>query len=73
MKNIGGTSSDWLGDLASAFLPQTDAKADGDCMGLGTMGIMGLNCDMISNFVCQAPQPPNTPPFPSIRLVFEGQ
>jgi hypothetical protein len=69
MANVGGASSDWLGDLAAAYLPQPDTKADGDCLGLGTLGIMGLNCDMISNFVCQAPDPPLAAPFPSIRLV----
>jgi len=69
MQNVGGISSNWLGDLASAFLPQTDAKADGDCLGVGAIGITGLNCDMISNFVCQAPVPPDAAPFPSIRFV----
>jgi hypothetical protein len=68
MKKIEGSGSNWLGDLASAFIPQKDPAKDGDCMGLSTIGLAGLSCDMVSNFVCQAPNPPGyKAPMPSMR------
>jgi hypothetical protein len=67
MLNTGGTSSNWLGDLAAAFLPPNETGKD-DCMGLGALGIMGIDCDAVSNFVCQAPNPPAYEPFPSLRF-----
>jgi hypothetical protein len=53
----GEDSTNWLGDLASAFIPQKEPAKDGSCIGLSAIGLSGLNCDMISNFVCQAPEP----------------
>jgi hypothetical protein len=52
-----GGSSNWLGDLASALLPPKSNKDEGDCMGLSTLGLQGIPCDTVSNFVCQAPDP----------------
>jgi len=57
MSKVSDGGSNWLGDLASALVPQPDKSKDGDCMGLSAVGLMGLSCDMVSNFVCQAPQP----------------
>ncbi|XP_059476418.1 uncharacterized protein LOC132197267 [Neocloeon triangulifer] len=57
MKKVTDGGSNWLGDLASAFLPNADPKKDGDCMGLNSLGITGINCDTVSNFVCEAPKP----------------
>lgn len=69
MKTAGGVSSNWLGDLAAAFLPPTESGQNGDCLGLGAVGLTGVSCDMVSNFVCQAPDPPDMKPFPSIRFL----
>jgi hypothetical protein len=70
MKNKVDMSTDWLGDLAAAFLPPADPGKTGDCLGLGThLGIAGMDCNAVSNFVCQAPDPPGAAPFPSIRLL----
>jgi hypothetical protein len=68
VKTAGAEGSNWLGDLASAFLPPADSGQDGSCLGLGAVGLTGISCDMVSNFVCQAPDPPDITPFPSIRL-----
>ncbi|CAB3387139.1 Hypothetical predicted protein [Cloeon dipterum] len=64
MSKVTDGGSDWLGDLASAFLPPKDPATDGDCLGLNTLGITGVSCDMVSNFVCQAPDPPGIKPSP---------
>lgn len=50
-------SSNWLGDLASALLPPKNNAKEGDCMGLSSLGLEGIPCDTVSNFVCQAPDP----------------
>jgi hypothetical protein len=55
MSSLGGDGSNWLSDLAAAIVPQKTPANDGDCMGLSAAGLMGLNCDMVSNFACQAP------------------
>ncbi|CAB3386509.1 Hypothetical predicted protein [Cloeon dipterum] len=57
MKKVTSGGSDWLGDLASALVPQNDPAQDGDCLGLNSLGLVGVTCDMVSNFVCQAPEP----------------
>jgi hypothetical protein len=70
MLNTHDTSGpNWLGDLAKAFLPPKESGNDGDCLGLGALGITGVSCDMVSNFACQAPEPPAFQAFPSIRFV----
>jgi hypothetical protein len=65
----GGVSSgsNWLGDLADAFLPPKESGKDGDCLGLSALGITGVDCNTVSNFVCQAPDPPGIQTFPSMR------
>jgi hypothetical protein len=68
MSNLGGDGSNWLSDLAAAVVPQKTPEKDGDCMGFSAAGIMGLNCDMVSNFACQAPNPPNFMSLPSMRF-----
>jgi hypothetical protein len=68
MSAVAGSGSNWLGELADAFLPPKQSGNSGDCLGLGALGITGVDCDMVSNFVCQAPDPPGYEPFPSIRL-----
>ncbi|CAB3381371.1 Hypothetical predicted protein [Cloeon dipterum] len=57
-KTASDSSSNWLGDLASALLPPPANPADaGDCMGISSLGLLGVSCDMVSNFVCEAPPP----------------
>jgi hypothetical protein len=56
-KLTDGADSNWLGDLASALLPPKSKADTGDCMGLSSLGLEGIPCDTISNFVCQAPEP----------------
>jgi len=73
MKKVTDGNANWLGDLASALLPPKDPSKDGDCLGLNAMGLVGVTCDTVSNFVCQAPSPTaiastNTPP--SLKWVF---
>jgi hypothetical protein len=57
MEKVTSGGDNWLGDLASALVPPPKETSPGDCMGLSTVGITGLSCDMVSNFVCQAPKP----------------
>ncbi|XP_059476487.1 uncharacterized protein LOC132197297 [Neocloeon triangulifer] len=72
MSKVTGGGTDWLGDLASAFLPQKDPAKDGDCMGLNSLGLTGISCDTVSNFVCQAPDSdgPKTPPLSDLFSAF---
>jgi hypothetical protein len=65
MQKVEGSGANWLGDLAFAIIPSKEPA--GDCIGLGSIGLAELSCDMISNFVCQAPDPPNATPPPSLR------
>jgi hypothetical protein len=57
MEKVSTGGDNWLGDLASALVPPKKGAAPGDCMGLSAAGISGLSCDMVSNFVCEAPKP----------------
>lgn len=57
MSQVSDGGSNWLGDLASALLPPKNNAGDGDCMGLSSLGLLGIPCDTVSNFVCQAPEP----------------
>ncbi|XP_059478308.1 uncharacterized protein LOC132198339 [Neocloeon triangulifer] len=73
LKKVTDGGSNWLGDLASAFMPQKDPAKDGDCMGLNSLGITGISCDTVSNFVCQAPEPKSTKaPSPSLNDLFSA-
>ncbi|XP_065346006.1 mucin-2-like [Cloeon dipterum] len=58
MEKVTDGGTDWLGDLASALLPPKDPSNDGDCLGLSALGLEGISCDMVSNFVCEVPDPP---------------
>jgi hypothetical protein len=70
MKKVTDGGNDWLGDLASALVPPKDPSKDGDCMGLNSIGLVGISCDMVSNFVCQAPDPgAKKPSMPSLEFV----
>jgi hypothetical protein len=63
MKKITDGTDNWLGDIGASLMaavPSNPAK-DGDCMGLGSLGIVGVTCDMVSNFVCEAPDVPKIP------------
>jgi len=62
MQNKVDMGTDWLGDLAAAFIPATNSEKTGDCLGLGSLGITGIDCNAVSNFVCQAPDPPSAVP-----------
>jgi hypothetical protein len=68
MKNKVDVGTDWLGDLAAAFIPPTDTQKTGDCLGLSSLGITGMDCNAVSDFICQAPDPPGAVPFPSMRF-----
>jgi hypothetical protein len=68
LNNKVDIGTDWLGDLAAAFLPPADPGKTSGCLGLGTLGIAGMDCNAVSNFVCQAPDPPNAVAFSSIRF-----
>jgi hypothetical protein len=57
MEKVSTGGDNWLGDLASALVPPSKEATPGDCMGLSAVGISGLSCDMVTNFVCQAPAP----------------
>lgn len=57
MKKVTDGGANWLGDLASALMPPKDPSTDGDCLGLNAIGLVGVSCDAVSNFVCQAPEP----------------
>lgn len=57
MKKITDGGTNWLGDLASALMPPKDPSTDGDCLGLNAIGLVGVSCDAVSNFVCQATEP----------------
>ncbi|XP_065340941.1 uncharacterized protein LOC135940117 isoform X2 [Cloeon dipterum] len=57
LKKVTDGGSNWLGDLASAFMPNPEPTKDGECTGLSSLGLVGLSCDTVSNFVCQAPEP----------------
>jgi len=73
MKKVTDGNANWLGDLASALLPPKDPSKDGDCLGLNAMGLVGVTCDTVSNFVCQAPSPTaiaSTNTAPSLKWVF---
>lgn len=70
MSSLGGDGSNWLGDLAAAVIPQKTPENNGDCMGLSAAGLTGVSCDMVMNFACQAPSPPNYSPPPSMRLFY---
>lgn len=56
MKKVTDGGANWLGELASALAPPKDPNTDGDCLGLNAVGLVGVTCDMVSNFVCQAPE-----------------
>ncbi|XP_059476547.1 uncharacterized protein LOC132197335 isoform X2 [Neocloeon triangulifer] len=62
MKKVTDGNSNWLGDLASALVPPKDPAQAGDCMGLNSLGLTGVTCDMVSNFVCEAPSPNSAGP-----------
>ncbi|CAB3387135.1 Hypothetical predicted protein [Cloeon dipterum] len=62
MKKVTDGGTNWLGDLASALLPPNDPSKDGDCLGLSALGLEGISCDTVSNFVCQVPDPPGAKP-----------
>lgn len=55
MSKVTDGGENWLGDLASALAPPKKAATNGDCVGLNSIGLEGISCDMVSNFVCQAP------------------
>jgi hypothetical protein len=57
MKKITDGGANWLGDLASVLMPPKDPATAGDCLGLNAIGLVGVSCDAVSNFVCQAPDP----------------
>lgn len=63
MKVTDGTG-DWLGDIGASLMAAnpSDTATNGDCLGLGSLGLVGVTCDMVSNFVCEAPtDDANTP------------
>jgi hypothetical protein len=56
IKSDRSRGTNWLGDLASALAPIMDTKKK-ECLVLKAVGLVGVTCDMVSNFVRQAPEP----------------
>jgi hypothetical protein len=58
-KLSGGDEFNWLGGVAANVLnwaPDQPAKTGGgDCAALGSLGLQGITCDTVANFVCEAP------------------
>jgi len=73
IKKVTDGNANWLGDLASALLPPKDPSKDGDCLGLNAIGLVGVTCDTVSNFVCQAPEPGSPKPAgPPLRFIYNN-
>lgn len=64
MLKVTDGSSNWLGDIGASLMAEKppDPAKDGDCLGLGSLGLVGVTCDMVSNFMCEAPNPSNASP-----------
>jgi len=54
----------WLGGVAASVLnwapDQPPKTGGGDCAALGSLGLSGITCDTVANFVCEAPNAPAT-------------
>lgn len=63
MKKVTDGTDNWLGDIGASLMAAkpSDPAKDGDCLGLGSLGLVGVTCDMVSNFVCEAPDVPKIP------------
>jgi len=64
MKKVTDGTGNWLGDIGASLMaakPSDPAKDEG-CLGLGSLGLVGVTCDMVSNFVCEAPDVPSFSP-----------
>jgi len=64
-KMAGGDTYNWFGGVAANFMkwaPNQPAAGGGECAALQSLGLSGINCDTVANFVCEAPGPPKTPP-----------
>jgi hypothetical protein len=73
MKKITDGSDNWLGDIGASLMADkpSDPSKDGECLGLGSLGLVGVTCDMVSNFMCEAPNLSATPPvIPGLEYVF---
>jgi len=80
MKKVTDGTGNWLGDIGASLMAAkpSDPAKDGDCLGLGSLGLVGVTCDMVSNFVCEAPPVPSSSPssgsfesVPLLDLIFE--
>jgi hypothetical protein len=63
MKQVTDGTGNWLGDIGASLMaakPEADTSKDGGCLGLGSLGLVGVTCDMVSNFVCEAPDVPTS-------------
>jgi Lectin C-type domain len=71
-KLSGGDEFNWLGGVAASVMnwaPNQPAPGAGsECASLNSLGLSGITCDTVANFVCEAPGPsaiadvPTVPP-----------
>ncbi|CAB3366151.1 Hypothetical predicted protein [Cloeon dipterum] len=60
LKKISGDSFSWLSGAAASVLkwaPNQPVAAGGECAALDSLGLKGVSCDSVSNFVCESPGP----------------
>jgi hypothetical protein len=56
LKKSGATSYDWIGGVAAEFLnwAPDEPKATGECATIKSIGLSAADCDVVSNFICEA-------------------
>jgi len=62
-KMSGGDDFNWLGGVAANFLkwaPNQPAPNGGDCAAIDSLGLKGIDCNTVTNFVCESPGSSNT-------------
>lgn len=64
MLKVTDGSNNWLGDIGASLMAEkpSDPAKDGECLGLGSLGLVGVTCDMVSNFMCEATNVAAKPP-----------
>jgi Lectin C-type domain len=68
-KLSGGDEFNWLGGVAASVMnwaPNQPAPGGGsECASLNSLGLSGITCDTVANFVCEAPGPSVVPGAPT--------
>ncbi|XP_065331739.1 C-type mannose receptor 2-like [Cloeon dipterum] len=60
LKKMSGGSYSWLSGAAASVLkwaPNQPVASGGECAALDSLGLKGVSCDSVSNFVCESPGP----------------